>query len=466
MHERINPQVQEVEDKPREACGVLGIFSKTTTNLANPAYMALLDLQHRGQDGAGIAIHNLDTGFMVQKEEGLVSNVFNEGRYLDGLPEGNIAVGHARYGTSQNGGRFNALQPLHSENGGGYVIAHNGHIEELSQVSADETDTEQLVHQLNQRLEKGDNIVTALKEVLSGVDGAYSLVISDGEKLIGIRDPHGFRPLSLAENGDICLLASEDSALRGHNLTIRDVRPGEIVVISEKGVDSDFIPRSGEHTTCGLEYAYFARPDSTIDGINVQQTREHMGELLVQQEMADFQADMVVGVPDSGVAAAFGYARQSSIPLEQALTKNRYISRTFIKATQADRERAVQMKLHPNSEMIARKRLVVIDDSIVRGTTTKTLVKMLRDAGAAEVHLRISWPPYKWPCYYGMDTGNPDELLANRRSKTGMMEYLGVNSLDFLNINGVKEATKRKIGGICLACVDARYPTMTSGEAI
>lgn len=451
----------EVGDKPRESCGVFGIWQNTPKTLGATAYLALLGLQHRGQDGAGIAIYSTeDNNFVIQKDLGLVTEVFADGNHLEGLPVGRIAIGHNSYSTSGAKGNFEGLQPLYSLDGGKQlVVAHNGHIEELSGLPGGETDTQVLVEMISEEMKLGLGVVDALKKVTGQLmNGSYSLVISDGNRLVGMRDPRGFRPLMIGQNETGFCLASESSALSATDFVpIRDVQPGEIVVINDGGIES--IPGDSRLSTklCGMEYAYFSRPDTTLDGVNIQVARERMGELLAQNEASDFSPDMVIGVPDSGVPAAHGYAREFGVPLEQALVKNRYITRTFIKSTQTDRERAVLTKLSPNQTIIDGKKLVIVDDSIVRGTTTKTLVTMLRDAGAAEVHLRISWPPYKWPCFYGMDTGRREELIASKMKVDEIREYIGADSLQYISTEGIKEA----IGSdaICTACADGDYPS-------
>lgn len=450
----------EVGDKPRESCGVFGIWQDAPKALGSTAYLALLGLQHRGQDGAGIAIYNNENNnFIIQKELGLVTEVFADGRHLEGLPNGQIAIGHNSYSTSGAKDNFEGLQPLHSlSSGKQLVLAHNGHIDELSGLPSGETDTQVLVEMISEEMREGLGVVAALKKVTGQlVNGAYSLVLSDGHQLVGMRDPRGFRPLIVGENDNGYCLASENSALSATDFhPLRDVEPGEIVVIDEKGVSSIENASGLAPKLCGMEYAYFARPDTDLDGINIQIAREKMGEMLARKESDDFKPDIVVGVPDSGVPAAYGYAREIGIPLEQALVKNRYITRTFIKNTQADRERAVHTKLSPNRSIINGMKLVVVDDSIIRGTTTKTLVNMLKDAGAAEVHLRISWPPYKWPCYFGMDTGRPDELIASKMSENEICEYVGADSLKYISIDETKEAIGSE--NICTACADGEYP--------
>lgn len=457
----MNPEIARVyDDKPREACGVFGIRSLEPARVADLAYIALLNLQHRGQDGAGIAVYD-DDGFVVQKDTGLVSEVFASGSHISGFPEARIAVGHTRYGTASDGGIFDHVQPIHRKiEGKSIVIAQNGHIEQLAQQHDTTTDTQVLADKIVSRMTEGEDIRAAVRQSLQGMDGAYSLVISDGVQLIGVRDPRGYRPLKYGYGQNGHFFSSEDSAIQ--NLlnveSIRDVERGEIIAIDDTGVYTDRIESQVQpKRVCGMEFAYFARPDSTIDGLNIQVSRGEMGKCLARNETLDVQSDMVVGVPDSGVAAALGYAEESGVPFVQALTKNRYVTRTFIQATQADRRQAVYLKHHANRELVEGKRLVVIDDSIVRGTTTKSLISMLKEqAGAKEVHLRIVWPPYKWPCYFGMDTGNPAELLASLKSPEEMAEYLGADSLEFLRVEDINDVLA-SAGGICTACADENY---------
>lgn len=449
-----------VDDKPREACGVFGIRTPVPGNVADIAYIALLNLQHRGQDGAGIAVYD-DDEFVIQKDTGLVSDVFASGKHISGLPESQLAIGHTRYGTASNGDVFEHVQPIHRSAGDkSIVVAQNGHIEQLACQSESKTDTQTLADDIIDRVARGDDTISAVRSTLSEIEGAYSLVISDGSQLIGVRDPSGYRPLKYGYGQNGSFFSSEDSAIQ--NLldvqSIRDVNPGELIAIDRTGVHTEnFSPSGMTKKVCGMEFAYFARPDSTIDDVNVQVSRGEMGEYLARNEAPDFQADMVVGVPDSGVAAALGYTSVSGLPFVQALTKNRYVTRTFIQATQADRRQAVYLKHHANRELVEGKRLVVIDDSIVRGTTTQSLISMLKgQAGASEVHLRIVWPPYKWPCYFGMDTGNPKELLAYKKSPDEMADYLGADSLKFLSAGDIRTVLA-PASGVCTACADTDY---------
>lgn len=369
-------------------------------------------------------------------------------------------MGHTWYGTSQG----NMPQPI-VETSPGIVLAHNGHIEQFAADDPIKTDTKVLVEKIAAKMHEGNSLEDALEAVLNTiVNGAYSLVVSDGKKLIAARDPQGFRPLVMGrdDKGRVCF-TSEDSVLPSIGFSFEtDVAQGEIIIIDKETdrIESRRInatERPTKKAGCMFEHVYFARPDSTIDGVNVQLTREKMGALLAEKEADDFVADMVVGVPDSGIQAAVGYANESGIPFSPAITKNRYITRTFIQDTQTKREAAVKMKQHPNKHMLEGKSIVLIDDSIVRGTTMKTLVKMLKEEyGVKEVHLRIASPPYKWPCYFGMDTGNPHELIANIKDKQGIIDELGVDSLEYLSVGDMKEAVASD--DICSACADGNYP--------
>ncbi len=444
-------------DTPREKCGVFGVIGLEKDLGVTATYLALVGLQHRGQDGAGIISYNSKTASGMHGD-GLVLEVFGEGKHLSGIPDGHIVIGHNRYSTNSGG----AIQPIMRES---FSIAHNGHIEELAG-EEHRTDTEVLAERIEAAMEHGENLPEAVKSTLGSVEGAYSLVIASNDELIGVRDPQGLRPLCLGkkQNGQYCL-ASEDSVLSSIEFAFeREVKPGEMVVITEEGVESHRIgadEKEARQATCAFEFIYFAMPDSNIEGSNVQIARENMGKILSKNESEDFEADIVVGVPDSGMPAAMGYGRVSDVEYEQgALTKNRYITRTFIKDNQVDREKAVRLKQHVNTEITRGKRVVLIDDSIVRGTTTRALVTMMKEQGeAAEVHLRIASPPYKWPCFYGMDTGDPGGLIANHKSLEEIREFVGADSLAYLSVEDVSKAIGVSLGKLCFACANGEYPT-------
>ncbi len=445
-------------DKPREACGVFGIYAPGEDVVAS-AYLGAAALQHRGQDAAGIAVWN-EGKLNGYKDTGLVSEVLTHA-VRESLEPAEAAIAHTRYGTVEGKG-FQAAQPIPKEGPDGeyFALAHNGHIAiGPPKLSAHTTDSEWFADQVAKRWAEGAPLPQALAETARGVVGAYSIVVLGQGQLIAMRDPNGFRPLELGklENKDAYVVASESVALDQVGAThLREINPGELVVINNEGVHSRQFAEPNPKL-CSFENVYFARPDSIINGEVVQETRFRMGEYLAEQN--EVEADMVIGVPNSGLAAAEGFAEASGIPMRQALIKNPYVTRTFIKDNQADREAAVRMKLNPLKNRIAGQRLIIIDDSIVRGTTTKALVSMFRKAGASEIHMKVSSPPYSFPCYYGMDTGRTSELLANRMDKSEMTEYLGLDSLDFLSLDNLQKAIARPVGTLCMACMNGEYPT-------
>lgn len=449
----------EYDDTPREECGVFSTISLSGVpkhiDLARATYVGLSELQHRGEDAAGMGIHN-GKYWGIYKNEGMVATVFNEGSYLTGFAPGHITVGHVRYGTAGEGG-FEAAHPHLGENE--FLLSLNGHNRQLEDPSRKKTDTEQLVINIDQRMTlTGQNLEESLLDVLRELTGGYSLTASDGESLIGARDPWGFRPLCLGRKGDVYFFSSEDSAL-GDVDDVVEVAPGEMVVIGPGGVRSQLIYSVDNPSFCAMEESYIARPDTTFEGRNVQQTRRKKGELLASQEAPDFTADIVVGVPDSGLDDALGYAEAMGIPFRRAILKNPSISRTFIKANQKIREAAAELKIRVTAPEVVGKHLVVVDDSVVRGTNGRVVIRKLREAGAASVHLRIAFPPHRYPCFYGLDTGNPSQLLANRMSHQEMVDYLGVDSLMFITPENLREAISPKLGGLCMACVTGEYPT-------
>lgn len=496
------------DDHPEEACGVFGAYAPGMA-AAYLTFDGLFALQHRGQESAGMAVsdgHQL----WIDKDMGLVSNVFND--YKLATLQGWLAIGHTRYSTTGASTWRNA-QPVYRDTGdGGFALGHNGNLTNTAALAADAgmlpgvvASDSDLVAELLGRVmaatatrEESDrgraeaaagdlplpldlpaptavtaarderNLERALLEVLPLLEGAFSFVLCDVDHLIGVRDPNGFRPLCLGrlEEGG-WVLASETPALDvvGAHF-VRELDPGEMVVIDAAGCRSirPFGPERVQPRLCVFEFVYFARPDSRLYGKEVQGARQRMGELLAEQ--APLPADtsgagreaMVMGVPDSGVPAAEGFARRSGIPYGQGLVKNRYIGRTFIAPDQHKRDLGVRRKLNPLRETIAGKRLVVVDDSIVRGTTSKQIVRLLREAGAAEVHLRIISPPYRWPCFYGMDTGTRGELLAANLSIGEIQDFLGVDSLAYLQLDRLLEAIDAPGAGFCTACLTGDYP--------
>jgi amidophosphoribosyltransferase len=459
----------------KEACGVFGVYAPGK-RVANLTYDGLFALQHRGQESAGMAVSDGDTVTVV-KDMGLVSTVFDE-RTLSGLP-GHLAIGHTRYST-HGASDWEGAQPAYRPVGrAGFALGHNGNLTNTSALAEKVgmlpgsvcTDSDVVAELLARSFPETENLASALQAVLPILEGAFSFVLLSSERLFGVRDPHGFRPLCLGRLGPAdapegWVLASESPALNiiGARF-VREVAPGEMVVIDASGPRSVEVPwlREVDPRLCIFEFAYIARPDSRLYGKEVHETRCRMGELLAAQAPAD--ADMVMGVPESGVPAAEGFARASSIPYGQGLVKNRYIGRSFIAPEQQARADAVRRKLNPLRDAVAGKRLVVVDDSIVRGTTQRSVIRMLREAGAAEVHLRISSPPWRFPCYYGIDTPSHEELLATNRSVEQMAEELGADSLAFISIENLKAAIAAD-GGFCDACFSGDYPTPLPANAV
>jgi amidophosphoribosyltransferase len=452
----------------KEACGVFGVYAPGK-RVANLTYDGLFALQHRGQESAGMAVSDGDTVTVV-KDMGLVATVFDE-RNLSGLP-GDLAVGHTRYST-HGASDWEGAQPVYRPVGrAGFALGHNGNLTNTGALAEKVgmlpgsvcTDSDVVAELLARSFPETENLASALQAVLPIVEGAFSFVLLSSERLFGVRDPHGFRPLCLGRLGPAdapegWVLASESPALNVIGATfVREVAPGELVVVDADGPHSLEVPwlREVDPRLCIFEFAYIARPDSRLYGKEVHETRCRMGELLATQAPAD--ADMVMGVPESGVPAAEGFARASGIPYGQGLVKNRYIGRSFIAPEQQARADAVRRKLNPLRDAVAGKRLVVVDDSIVRGTTQRSVIRMLREAGAAEVHLRISSPPWRYPCYYGIDTPSHEELLATGRSVEEMAEELGADSLAFISIENLKKAIGAD-GGFCDACFSGDYPT-------
>jgi amidophosphoribosyltransferase len=451
---------------PGEACGVFGVLAPGH-DVAHLTYDGLYALQHRGQESAGMAVSD-GHDVVVVKDMGLVTNVFNE--YNLASLQGHLAIGHTRYSTTGTSTWHNA-QPVYRIVGQrAFAVAHNGNLtntEALAEAAGMlpgtvGNDSDLLAELVARHLAANDGmeLVDALAAVLPTLEGAFSLVVCDQDHLVGARDPNGFRPLSLGRlDDDGWELASETSAL---DITgahyVRDLEPGEVLVIDGDGCRSvhPWPPEAIQPKLCIFEFVYLARPDSRLYGKELQGARLRMGELLATQAPA--AADLVIGVPDSGLPAAEGYARRSGIPYATGLVRNRYIGRTFITPDQAERDRGVRRKLNPLRGVIEGKRLVVVDDSVVRGTTTRAMVRMLREAGAAEVHLRISSPPYRWPCFYGLDTGTRSQLIAANLEVGEIREYVNADSLAYLGLDALKEATGAPGAGFCDACLTGEYP--------
>jgi amidophosphoribosyltransferase len=460
----------------KEACGVFGVYAPGR-GVAQLTFDGLYALQHRGQESAGMAVGDGEA-ITVVKDMGLVTTVFDE-RTVSCLP-GHLAIGHTRYSTTGASTWRNAQPVYRAVGGAGFALGHNGNLTNTAAlaeragmlpgvVPASDSD---LVAELLARAsvfagedaEDPGALESAAGEVLPMLEGAFSFVMLDASHLMGVRDPAGLRPLCLgrlgpADAAEGWVLASETPALDIVGATfVRELEPGELVVIDGDGVRSVrlFPDAAVDPHLCIFEFVYFARPDTRLYGREVHGARRRMGELLATQAPVD--ADLVMGVPESGVPAAEGFARQSGIPHGQGLVKNRYIGRTFITPGQTARAEGVRRKLNPLRENIEGKRLVVVDDSIVRGTTQRAVVRMLREAGARQVHLRISSPPLMWPCFYGIDIPSEDELIAARSSIPDIEEYLGVDSLAYLSLENLVAAIDAPGAGFCTACLTGSYP--------
>jgi amidophosphoribosyltransferase len=457
-----------------EECGVFGVYSPENYDVARMTYYGLFALQHRGQESCGIVVND-DGLFQSYKDIGLVNEVFTPER-LEALGSGNIAVGHVRYGTTGSNDRTNAQPIVVNHIKGHMALAHNGNLvnsyelrsklELEGSIFHTTSDTEVISYMITKERLTSGSIEEAVNRAMNKIEGAYSLVIMSPAKLIIARDERGFRPLCYGVTEEGCYVAaSESCALDAVNAKfIRDVEPGEIIVFDKQGVRSirDHCGRQPQ-SLCVFEYIYFARPDSVIDGCQVHTARMRAGAFLALEHPV--QADVVIGVPDSGIDAAIGYSRQSGIPYEVGFIKNKYIARTFIAPGQKSREDKVRIKLNPISEVVRGKRVVMIDDSIVRGTTSARIVKLLRAAGAQEVHMRVSAPPFLNPCYYGTDIDSRENLIACRYSVDEICKIVGADSLGFLSV----ENTRSLVSGVhckgyCAACFDGEYPTKIPSE--
>ena len=446
-------------DRFREACGVFGILG--STEAPNLTYLGLYALQHRGQESAGIVASDGET-LHLEKAMGIVADVFSETR-LKRL-KGSLAIGHVRYSTTGSSQLKNAQPILATCRHGTVALAHNGNLinaQDLrSGLEADgsifnsSTDSEVIVHLIARS--KSDDLVEATAEALSRVSGAYSLVIMSERELLGIRDPHGFRPLSLGRLGDAWVLASESCAFDLIDATfVRDLEPGEFLHITPNNLKSYFPLPPARSAQCIFEYIYFSRPDSILFGKSVAGVRKALGRQLAEE--APVEADLVIPVPDSGVPAALGYSDRSGIPFDHGLIRNHYVGRTFIEPKQNIRHFGVKIKLNPVREILEGKRVVVVDDSIVRGTTSRKIVSMVRSAGAREVHMRISSPPTVSPCYYGIDTPTRKELIASSHSVDEICTYIRADSLGYLSRAGMLKAVGKDTD-FCHACFSMEYP--------
>ena len=452
-----------------EECGVFGIFNRDAESVdtARCVYYALYALQHRGQEACGIAVNDGNL-ISLYKDLGLVHEVFDE-KILSGM-KGSIAIGHARYSTTGGNNRRN-IQPLGVDYiKGSLVIAHNGNVsnaallrQELEQQGAVfqcTSDTEVIAFLIAKERLTANSVEEAVARVAPRLEGSFSLLVMSPKKLIALRDPKGMRPLCMGHLGKSPVFASESCALDSIGASFdRDVRPGELIVVDENGervMESGINPDASKCALCVFEHIYFARPDSVIDGQSVYQARLEAGRILARSHPV--QADLVIGVPDSGLAAAIGFAQESGIPYGEGLVKNRYIGRTFIQPTQNGRESAVSIKLSALRRSVEGKRVVMIDDSIVRGTTMRQIVDLLKRAGATEVHVRISAPEFLWPCYYGTDIDDRSQLASVKFTHEELTERIGADSLGFLPLAQVKEIAKDSKLNFCTACFSGDYP--------
>jgi amidophosphoribosyltransferase len=464
----VTPDLQDLDqrDGPRDECGVFGVYGPEH-DVSRLAYFALYALQHRGQESAGIAAADRGGHIMTLRNQGLVNQVFSE-HDLRTLA-GDLAIGHVRYSTTGSSAWENS-QPVHRSAGDSgnrreIALAHNGNL-----VNAVELHTELRERGVGFRSTSDSEIIAALlatnpaeriedaiAEVLPRLQGAFSTVVMTKDRVVAFRDPAGLRPLVLGQIGDRYCVASESCAfdIIGAKL-LRDVRPGEMVTLYERGIQSRQIVEPEREAFCVFEYIYFARPDSRMNGDVLQAMRGRMGELLAHEAPVD--ADLVIAVPDSGNAAARGYARASGLPQDDGFVKNRYVARTFIQPGQELRKHGLRLKFNPLPEIVGGKRLVVVDDSIVRGNTTRQIVQMLRDAGASEVHMRISAPPIKHPCHYGIDMSTREEMIAHGRTAEEVAQELGADSLHYLSLAGVYEAVRGSRDRHCDACFSGEYP--------
>ncbi|MBI4779734.1 MAG: amidophosphoribosyltransferase [Oscillatoriophycideae cyanobacterium NC_groundwater_1537_Pr4_S-0.65um_50_18] len=462
----------ERSDKPEEACGVFGIYAPET-DVAKLTYFGLYALQHRGQESAGIAAFAGDT-VHLHKGMGLVSQVFNEQIFQE--MAGDLAVGHTRYSTTGSSRVVNAQPAVVDTRLGKLALAHNGNLvntpslrEEILQNTEVEfvttTDSEMIAIAIAQEINAGKGWLEGAISAFKRCQGAFSLAIATPNGIMGVRDPNGIRPLVVGvlksdeTAPDRYVIASETCALDIIGAEyVRDVEPGELVWITEQGLASFQWASQAERKLCILEMIYFARPDSVMHEESLYSYRLRLGRQLALESPPLGEVDLVMGVPDSGIPAAIGFSQQSGIPYAEGLIKNRYVGRTFIQPTQAMREAGIRMKLNPLKDVLKGKRIVIVDDSIVRGTTSRKLVKALREAGAAEVHMRISSPPVTHPCFYGIDTDSQDQLIAATKSIAEIQEQLGVTSLAYLSWDGMLTATREDTNTFCSACFTGDYP--------
>ncbi len=460
--------MKHISDKLHEECGVLGIYNKSgdIDDILASTYYGLYALQHRGQESCGIALND-DGVITSHRDSGLVNEVFTKD-VLATLPRGQISVGHCRYATTGSRTRANAQPLLIRHIKGSMALAHNGNLTNASELRNDvelgggifhtTSDTEAIAYTITKHRLTQPSIENAVVSAMNDLKGSYCLVVMSPRKLVAARDPYGFRPLCMGKYGDSIVFSSESCALDAMGAEfIRDIRPGEVVVVSDEGVKSiDTHCNKVPESFCVFEYIYFARPDSVINGACVHTARQRAGAFLALEHPV--QADVVIGVPDSGLDAALGFSKQSGIPYGIGFLKNKYIGRTFIAPNQAQRENDVRIKLNPISSTVKGKRVVMVDDSIVRGTTSRKIIKLLRDAGATEVHMRLSSPPFLYPCYFGTDIDSSENLIAYKHTIEEITKILDLDSLAFLNVEDLPKLAVGAGGGICNGCFTGKYP--------
>ncbi|MHC6204283.1 amidophosphoribosyltransferase [Breznakiellaceae bacterium SP9] len=461
-------------DKLHEACGVFGVFSEEASDAAPLVYYGLFSLQHRGQESAGIATVN-NRVIECRKGMGLVAENFNADNLS--LLKGQAAIGHVRYSTTGSSSIENAQPFVSRFKLGSIAVAHNGTLtnadvlrellEDAGMSFTSSSDSEVIVNLIAKNYKKG--LERALTDTLKSIKGSYALIVLTDDALVGARDPNGIRPLCLGKRDDSWILASETCAITavGGKL-VRDIEPGELIIINKEQVFSFNFSEKTRRSTCAFEYVYFARPDSVIDGIDVYDARIRAGQILGRE--ADAHADLVIGVPDSGIPAAIGYGRSTKTPYGLGIVKSKYVGRTFISPTQDSREQAVSVKHNVIASEVRDKRIVIIDDSIVRGTTSRRLTALLKGAGAKEVHIRVASPPVRFPCYFGIDTPHRRDLVSNAGSREELCKSLGADSLIFISDEGLLEAITGHCTysdnkqGYCLGCFTGVYPIPVSGE--
>ncbi len=454
-------------DKVREECGVFGIYArKPKEELIGQVCVGLSTLQHRGEESCGVAI-NTDGIIHFHKDVGLVSEVFTK-EVQSSMPDGKMAIGHVRYSTTGISKKENAQPMVVRHKKGNLAIVHNGNLtnavelkkelEEQGAIFTTTSDTEIICHVIVRERLKTGSIEEAVKNTMKIIKGAYSLLILSPQKMIAVRDPQGFKPLCIGHSGDDIIFASESCALDITGASFeRDVEPGEMIIVTNNQMVSEKVLPNEKKGLCVFEYIYFARPDSTIDGINVHICRENAGRCLAKQ--APVEADIVASVPDSGNDAALGYSKESKIPYDIVFVKSKYIGRTFIQNTQSRRKKLVNLKLNPLHHTVKGKKIILVDDSIVRGTTITRIIKSLKDAGAKEVHIRVAAPPFIDKCYFGTDVDKRENLIAYGKTVEEIRQEIGADSLEYLSLESLRKITKDcRVDGFCNGCFTGKYP--------